>query len=190
MPTFVEAVQSVAPGDDAELGRRLSERVETVGEAVGVLERWTEESRETHAELASKYETAEGMARDDVREATSEETAEALSAEDLVSHPAVTDKTKRLLSEYSTKLYVFLDEERSYEDARTELLDAIGDELALYERLLGELDAGETSVRDAQRELARFAREETLGGPSVTAADVILESDVDGAGVDGESGAE
>jgi hypothetical protein len=180
MPTFVEEIQSVARSDDAELRRRLSDRIESVGDAVDVLEEWTEASRETHAELSSKYETAERMARDDVREATDEETAEALPTADLVAHPAVSDRTKRHLGEYATKLSAFEDEERSYEGARGELLAALGAELALYERLLGDLGAGETTVRDAQREIAQFAREETPGGPGVTATDAVLESTADG----------
>jgi hypothetical protein len=176
MPTFVAEIQSVAPDDHAELRRRLSERIETVGDAVGLLEEWTEASHETHAELSSKYETAKNLARDDVREATSEETAAALSAADLVSHPAVSDRTKRQLSEYATKLHAFLDEERSYEGARGELLDALGAELALYERLTAELGIDAASVRDAQQAIARFARDGSLGGADTTAADVLLES--------------
>lgn len=178
MPTFVEEVQSVAQGDDAELGRRLSDRIETVGDAIAVLEEWTEESRETHAELSSKYDTAKTLARDEIREATGgdDETAESIPPEDLVSHAAVSDRTKQLLSEYSTKLYVFLDEEQSYEGARGELLDALGAELALYERLTTELGTDAASVRDAQQAIARFARDGSLGGANTTAADVLLES--------------
>jgi hypothetical protein len=178
MPTFVEEIQSVAQGDDAEFRRRLSDRIETVGDAIAVLEEWTESSRETHAELSSKYDTAKTLARDEIREATGAD-AEDVPAEDLVSHSAVTDRTKQLLSEYSTKLCVFLDEERSYEGARGELLDALGAELALYERLSGELGDDATSVRDAQEAIARFAREETPGRASRTATDVLLESGVD-----------
>ena len=179
MPTFVETIQSVGRGDVPEFGRRVSARIETVDDAVGVLEKWTESSRETRAELSSKYETAKTLARDEIRDATADDDAASLPAEELLAHPAVSERTKRRLSEYSTKLYVFLDEERSYGGAREQLLNALGAELSLYERLLGELDTGATSVRDAQHQIARFAREETLGSASTTAADVLLESAVD-----------
>ena len=197
MPTFVEEIQSVARGDTSELERRLADRIETVASAVGVLEEWTEASHETRTELSSKYDTAKSLARDEIRDANPDEDAdtvepcsttprshahedaEALSPEELVSHPAVSEQTKRLLSEYSTKLLVFLDEERSYEGAREELRDALGAELSLYERLLGELGTDVAVVRNAQQEIARLAREETLGPANVTAADVLLESAVE-----------
>jgi predicted nucleic acid-binding Zn-ribbon protein len=179
MPTFVEEIQSVARGDTSELQRRLADRIETVGSAVGVLEEWTEASQETRTELSSKYDTAKSLARDEISDANPDENPEALSPEKLVSHPAVSEQTKRLLSEYSTKLLVFLDEERSYEGAREELRDALGAELSLYERLLSELGTGVASVRNAQAEIARLAREETLGPANVTAADVLLESAVE-----------
>lgn len=187
MPTFVEEIQSVGRDGDAEFRRRLADRVETVGEAVGLLEEWTETSRETHAELSSKYETAKSLARDEIREATSED-ADDVPAEELVAHPAVGDRTKQHLSEYSTKLYVFLDEERSYEGARGQLLDALGDELDLYERLSTELGTGVTSVRDAQQAVARFARDDAPGRATATATDVLLEAGIDG--VDDESGSD
>lgn len=179
MPTFVEEIQSVARGDVLQLRQRLTDRIETVGDAIGVLEEWTEASHETRAELSSKYDTAKSLARDEIRDAEPDENADALSPEELVSHPAVTDQTKQLLSEYSTKLYVFLDEEQSYEQAREELRNALAGELSLYEGLLGEIGADAVSVRNAQQQIARFAREETPGPPNVTAADVLLESTLD-----------
>lgn len=175
MTTFVERVQSIADGDAAELESRVSDRVDTVGDAIGVLESWTEESHQTRAELSSKYETAKTLARDEIHEATGED-AEDLPAEELLTHSAVTDQTKQLLGEYGTKLFAFLDEEQSYEGARDELMTALGAELTLYQRLLADLETGATSVRNAQHELARFAREETPGPPTVTAADVLLKS--------------
>jgi len=179
MPTFVAEIQSVADGTDFE--RRISERIETVGDAVAVLEDWTEASRETRTELASKYDTAKSLARDEVAEATGEDADDAdLPAEELLTHPAVAEATKRRLREYSTKLYAFLDEERSYEGAREELLTALDAELTLYQRLLSEVGAGAT-VRDGQQAIARFAREEAPGSPTQTATEVLLESAVDDA---------
>lgn len=176
MSTFVAEIQSVA--DAADFERRVSERIETVGEAIAVLEDWTEASRETRTELSSKYDTAKSLARDEVGDATDED-ADGLAAEDLLTHPAVSDATKQRLREYSTKLFVFLDEERSYESAREELLTALDAELTLYERLLRDI-GGATGVRDAQQAIARFAREETPGSATQTATDVLLESAVDG----------
>jgi hypothetical protein len=177
MPTFVAEIQSVA--DETDFERHISERIETVGDAVAVLEDWTEASRETRTELASKYDTAKSLARGEVAEATDEDAAE-LPAEELLTHPAVSDATKRRLREYSTKLYVFLDEERSYEGAREELLAALDAELSLYKRLLSEV-GGETTIRDGQQAIARFAREAAPGGSTQTATEVLLESTVDGA---------
>lgn len=180
MTTFVETVQSVGPDDVAGLRRKIADRIETVGEAVGVLEDWTDESDQTRAELVSKYDTAKSLARDEVRDATDEdavEDADALAPEDLLTHPAVSDRTKRRLSEYGTKLHAFLDEERSYEGARERLRTALGEELSLYQGLLADL-GGETSVRDAQQALARFAREGTPGPEGATATDVLLDSAV------------
>ena len=176
MPTFVDEVQSVPPDDVPNLRRRIADRVEEVSEAVGVLESWTDESGETRAELASKYDTAKSLARDEIREETDGD-ADALAPEDLLTHPAVSDDTKRLLGEYGTKLHAFLDEERSYGEARENLRTALARELSLYERLLEDLGTDAT-VRDAQRAIARFAREETLGPPNHTATDVLLESAV------------
>ena len=176
MPTFAAEVQSVAPEDVPKLRRRIADRVEAVGDAVGVLESWTEDSDQTRAELASKYDTAKSLARDEIREATDED-ADALAPADLLTHPAVSEKTKRTLSEYSTKLHAFLDEERSYGEAREELRTALAGELSLYQRLLGDLGT-DTTVRDAQAAIARFAREESLGSPDQTATDVLLESAV------------
>lgn len=175
MPTFVEEIQAVEDGNAAEFGRRLADRVETLGEALDLLEAWTEASRETRAELSSKYETAKTLARNEIEGATDDADAEALAAEDLLDHPAVNDQTKRRLREYSTKLFVYLDEEQSYGEARTELVRSLDAELGLYKRLLTELDRGGASVRDAQQRIARFARE-TIGPPNRTAADVVLES--------------
>lgn len=175
MPTFAEEVQSVGPDDTATLRRRVSARVETVGEAVSVLEEWTEASHETQAELSSKYDTAKSIARDEIRDAGTGEEADALPPEDLLTHPAVSDRTKQSLGEYGTKLQVFLDEERSYEGARERLRNALGAELSFYERLLNDFGRGAT-VRDAQQAIARFAREETLGPANQTATDVLLES--------------
>ncbi|WP_134670831.1 hypothetical protein [Halorussus marinus] len=177
MPTFVAEIQSV--GDPADFRRRIAERIETVGDAVAVLEDWTESSRETRTELASKYDTAKSLARDEVAEdGDGEDDAADLPAEDLLTHPAVSDGTKRRLREYSTKLYVFLDEERSYEGAREELLTALDAELGLYRRLLEAVGADET-VRDGQAAIARFARETAPGSPTQTATELLLESAVD-----------
>jgi vacuolar-type H+-ATPase subunit I/STV1 len=183
MPTFVDEIQSVAPGDAPTLRRQIADRVEAVSDAVGVLESWTEESDETRAELASKYDTAKSLARDEIREAADTDAAaeaddaDALAPEDLLTHPAVSEKTKRLLSEYSTRLHAFLDEERSYGEAREELRTALADELSLYQDLLDGLGTG-AAVQDAQAAIARFAREETPGPPNQTATDVLLESTV------------
>lgn len=196
MPTFVEEVQSVAADDAPEFRRRVSARIEAVDEAVGVLETWTGASRETRAELASKYETAKSLARDEIREASAvggdadlasdsdsesddQSTVtdpEAIPPEDLLAHPDVTEDTKQRLREYSTKLHAFLDEEQSYEGAREQLRVALEAELGLYQRLLSDLDVGTASVRDAQAALARFARLETPGPPNVTATDVLLDA--------------
>lgn len=183
MPTFVDEIQSVASDDAVELRRRIADRVEAVSDAVGVLESWTEESDETRAELASKYDTAKSLARDEIRDAadTEADDADALAPADLVTHPAVSDDTKRRLSEYGTKLHAFLDEERSYGAARERLRTALADELSLYQRLLEDLETRAT-VRNAQEAIARFAREETPGPPNHTATDVLLES----ASADGE----
>ncbi|MFC4551350.1 MULTISPECIES: hypothetical protein [Halorussus] len=177
MTTFVEDVRAIPDGDAAALTRRLTERIETIGEALDLLEEWTEASRTTRTELASQYEAAKTLARDEIREATGE-SAEDLPAEDLLDHPAVDDQTKRRLREYSTKLFVYLDEESSYGEARSELLRSLGDELDLYKRLLPELESGETSVGDARERIAAFAREE-IGPDDSTAADVVLESTPD-----------
>ena len=181
MPTFVEELQSVAAGDDPEFRRRTAARIEAVGDAIGVLETWTEQSRETRAELASKYETAKSLARDEVRDADANAGGDApdeIPPADLLSHSDVTDDTKRRLREYSTKLHAFLDEEQSYGDARERLRTAVEAELHLYERLLADLETGIVSVRDAQAAVARFAREETPGPANATATDVLL--DVEG----------
>jgi hypothetical protein len=180
MPTFVEAVQTVE--DAAELRRRLAERIEVIGEALDLLESWTEESRDTQTELASKYDTAKQLARDEIRTASDDgdEAAEELSAVDLLDHPAVDDGTKERLQEYSTKLSVYLNREESYGAARSALLGALDTELDLYARLLPELESGETSVPAARERIARFARDDALGPPNRTAADVVLEADVDG----------
>lgn len=194
MPTFVEEVQSVADGNAAEFSRLLGERIESLGEALGLLEDWTEASRETRTELTSKYDSAKNLARDEIRDATddtapTDETVQTndtdptdpddLSAEELLDHPAVGERTKERLREYSTKLFIYLDEESAYGEARTELVRALDAELGLYKHLLPELERGETSVQDAQQQIARFAREETLGPPNKTGADVLLESAVE-----------
>lgn len=176
MPTFVESLQSVASDDTPELRRRIADRVEAVGEAVGVLESWTDESDETRAELVARYDTAKSLARDEIRDG-SEDDADSLAPEDLLSHPAVSENTKRTLSEYGTKLHAFLDEERSYGAAREELRTALAGELSLYERLLDALD-GDATVRDAQQAVARFAREDSPGAPNRTATDVLLDAAV------------
>jgi len=179
MPTFVEEVQSVADGNAAECSRLLGERIESLAEALGLLEDWTEASRETRTELASKYESAKSLARGEIRDASDDTDADDLSAEELLDHPAVGERTKQRLREYSTKLYVHLDEESAYGEARTELVRALDAELDLYKRLLPELERGRTDVRDAQQQLARFARAETLGPPNETGADVLLESAIE-----------
>ena len=179
MPTFVEEVQAVEDDNVAAFGRRLADRVETLGEALDLLEEWTESSRDTGTELSSKYETAKQLARDEIRDA-SDDDADDIPAEDLLDHPAVSDQTKERLREFSTKLHVFLDEERSYGEARSELARSLDAELDLYKNLLAELQAGDTGVDDARQAIARFAREVALGPPNRTAADVLLESAVDG----------
>ncbi|WP_157971783.1 hypothetical protein [Halorussus litoreus] len=194
MPTFVEEVQAVAADDAPEFRRRVSARIEAVDDAVGVLEAWTGASRETRTELASKYETAKSLARDEIREARAvgddadcasdsesddqpaAQSPEATSPEDLLAHPDVSEDTKQRLREYSTKLHAFLDEEQSYEEAREQLRVALEAELALYQRLLSDVEVGTASVRDAQAALARFARSETPGPPNVTATDVLLDA--------------
>lgn len=182
MPTFVEEVQLVGADDAPEFRRRVSARIESIGDAVGVLEAWTEESRETRTELASKYETVKSLARDEIRDAAGDEEADsdadAISPADLLSHPDVTAGTKQRLREYSTKLHAFLDEEQSYESAREELRAALGAELTLYERLLADIETGTTTVRGAQAAIARFARSETPGPANVTATDVLLDAAV------------
>jgi DNA replication initiation complex subunit (GINS family) len=188
MPTFVEAIQTVEDSNVAEFTRRLADRVETLDEAMGLIADWTEASRETQAELVSKYETAKRLARDEVESATDEANARDLAAEDLLDHPAVDDQTKRRLREYSTKLFVYLDEEESYGEARTELLRSLDAELDLYKDLLTALQREDASVRDAQRRIAAFARE-TLGPPNRTAADVVIESRTE-AEAESESGTE
>ena len=178
MPTFVEAVQTVE--DAAELRRRLAERIDAIGESLDLLESWTEESRETQTELASKYDTAKQLARDEIQAASDgDEDAEDLSAVDLLDHPAVDDGTKERLQEYSTKLSVYLNREESYGAARSALLGALDAELDLYAGLLPELESGRTSVASAREQIARFARDDALGPPNRTAADVVLEADVD-----------
>ena len=181
MPTFVEEVQSVADGNAAECSRLLGERIESLAEALGLLEDWTEASRETRTELTSKYDSAKSLARDEIRDATESDDTDLddLSAEELLDHPAVGERTKQRLREYSTKLYVYLDEESAYGEARTELVRVLDAELDLYKRLLPELECGRTGVREAQQQLARFARAETLGPPNETGVDVLLESAIE-----------
>ncbi|NHN58448.1 MULTISPECIES: hypothetical protein [Halorussus] len=181
MPTFVEEVQAVDDDNAAAFGRRLADRVETLGEALDLLEDWTESSRDTGTELSSKYETAKQLARDEIRDATDDDgDAADIPAEDLLDHPAVSDQTKERLREYGTKLHVFLDEERSYGEARSALARSLDDELDLYKELLAGLQSGDAGVDDARQAIARFAREDSLGAPNRTAADVLLESAVDG----------
>lgn len=182
MTTFVDAVQTVADGNQAEFGRRLAKRIDTLGEALDLLEAWSEESRETHAELSSKYDTAKTLARDELREATENADAERIPAEDLLDHPKVSDRAKQRLREYSTKLFVYLDEEVSYGEARKELLRALDAELDLYKRLLPRVESGEISVKQAQEQIARFAREDAPGPANETAADLVLKSAVDDEG--------
>ncbi|WP_135826042.1 hypothetical protein [Halorussus ruber] len=183
MPTFVEEVQLIASDNAAELSRRLGDRVETLGEALSLLEDWTEESRETRTELASKYESAKDLARDEIRDHDAPDPEDRdpgdIPTEDLLDHPAVSERTKQRLAEYSTKLYVYLDEESAYGEARTELARALDTELELYGDLLPALDRGAVSVRDAQQQIARLAREQDLGPANQTAADVLLESAVE-----------
>lgn len=179
MPTFIEEVQTIEDGNAAEFSQRLSDRIETLGDALDLLEEWTGESRETRAELASKYDTAKTFARNEIRDVADDADVKNLPAEDLLDHPAVNKQTKQRLREYSTKLFVFLDEENSYGEARTELLHALDAELDLYRHLLPEIENGVTSVKDAQQQIARFAREETLGPENQTATDVLLASAVD-----------
>jgi hypothetical protein len=182
MPTFVEDVQSIGDENGAELARRLGDRVETLGEALSLLEDWTEESRETRTELTSKYESAKDLARDEIRDASegnSGSDPDDIPTEDLLDHPAVSEHTKQRLAEYSTKLYVYLDEESAYGEARTELARALDAELGLYGDLLPALDRGAVSVRDAQQQIARLASEQDLGPANQTAADVLLESAVE-----------
>ncbi|WP_137287054.1 hypothetical protein [Halorussus salinisoli] len=179
MPTFVEEIQTVEDGNATEFSRRLADRIETLGKALDLLEAWTEASRETRTELSSKYDTAKTLARNEIQGANDDADADGLPPEELLDHPAVNDQTKQRLREYSTKLFVYLDEEQSYGEARTELARALDAELDLYKHLLSELETGETGVEDAQQAIARFARDETLGPPNRTAADVLLESAVD-----------
>lgn len=176
MPTFVEAVQAVE--DPGAFRRLLAERIDALGEALDMLESWTESSRETQTELASKYDAAKRLARDEIRAAT-DDAADELAAVDLLDHPAVDDGTKRRLQEYSTKLSTHLNEAESYGAARSALLGALDDELDLYARLLTDLDAGETTVAAARERVARFAREGAPGPPNRTAADVVLDAGVD-----------
>ena len=98
---------------------------------------------------------------------------------DLLDHPAVADQTKDRLREYSTKLSVYLNREESYGAARSALIEALDAELDLYADLLSELETGESSAADAHRRIAAFAREETPGPANRTAADVVLEAEVD-----------
>ena len=179
MPTFVESVQSVDPDDVVGVERRLERRIERLGRALDRLEAWTATSRDARSELTSKYETAKSLARTEIEAASDDGDADGLSAEALLDHPAVADRTKDRLREYSTKLYVYLDEEQSYVEARAELIEALTAELDLYERLLSELAAGETSVRSVQRAVAAFARDESPGSAARTAVDVILDAPVD-----------
>ncbi|MFC7080352.1 hypothetical protein [Halorussus caseinilyticus] len=179
MPTFVEEIQTVEDGNAAAFVRRLADRIETLGEALGLLEQWTEASQETRAELSSKYDTAKTLARNEIRGANDDADGDNLAAEDLLDHPDVNDQTKQRLREYSTKLFVYLEEEQSYGEARTELARSLDAELDLYKHLLPELERGETTVADAQQRIARFAREESVGPPDRTAADVLLESAVE-----------
>ncbi|UPV74543.1 hypothetical protein M0R89_00390 [Halorussus limi] len=179
MPTFVEEVQTIT--DAGELRRRLADRIDALGDALDLLETWTEESRETQTELASKYDTAKQLARDEIRNAADGEDPSDISAVDLLDHAAVDDQTKRRLQEYSTKLSVYLNEEESYGAARSALLGALDDELDLYGRLLPELETGETTPEEARQRIARFARDDALGPPNRTAADVVLEAEIDAA---------
>ncbi len=191
MPTFVEAVQTVS--DPAELRRRLAERIDAIGEALDLLESWTEESRDTQTELASQYDAAKRLARDEIRSARDDsdgegrksesadgsEDPEDIPAVDLLDHPAVADQTKDRLREYSTKLSVYLNREESYGAARSALIGALDAELDLYAALLPELETGEASAADAHRRIAAFARDEAPGPANRTAADVVLEAEVD-----------
>jgi len=192
MPTFVEAVQTVS--DPAELRRRLTERIDAIGEALDLLESWTEESRDAQTELASQYDAAKRLARDEIRSARddggegvekfgsadgSEDDPEDIPAVDLLDHPAVADQTKDRLREYSTKLSVYLNREESYGAARSALIGALDAELDLYADLLPELETGEASAADAHRRIAAFARDEAPGPANRTAADVVLEAEVD-----------
>jgi hypothetical protein len=197
MPTFVESVQAVE--ESPELRRRLAERIDAIGEALDLLESWTEESRDAQTELASQYDAAKRLARDEIRSARDasgggggesveesgrvEESFDAdpeqIPAVDLLDHPAVADQTKDRLREYSTKLSVYLNREESYGAARSALIEALDAELDLYADLLSELETGESSAADAHRRIAAFAREETPGPANRTAADVVLEAEVD-----------
>ncbi|WP_135852761.1 hypothetical protein [Halorussus salinus] len=198
MPTFVEAVQTVS--DPAALRRRLTERIDAIGEALDLLESWTEESRDTQTELASQYDAAKRLARDEIRSARGgndgegegkgvekvesadgfeDEDPEEIPAVDLLDHPAVADQTKDRLREYSTKLSVYLNREESYGAARSALIGALDAELDLYADLLPKLETGEASAADAHRRIAAFAREEAPGPANRTAADVVLEAEVD-----------
>ncbi|USZ68348.1 hypothetical protein NGM10_01080 [Halorussus salilacus] len=173
MPTFVEAIQSVE--SVPEFSRRLSDRVETVGEAVDALEAWIRESRATHEDLLAEYEAVKSHARDEIRRET-DESVEDVPAEELLDHPAVSEATKERLGESGTKLFAYLDAADSYGDARAELLGGLTAELELYEDLLSGVSAGETSVAEAKQRIARFARTDAVGPANRTAADVILES--------------
>ncbi|UPW00579.1 hypothetical protein M0R88_00400 [Halorussus gelatinilyticus] len=194
MPTFVESVRTVE--DPAELRRRLAERIDAIGEALDLLESWTEESRDAQTELASQYDAAKRLARDEIRsardasegengsgieaeEADAREDPEEIPAVDLLDHPAVADQTKDRLREYSTKLSVYLNREESYGAARSTLIGALDAELDLYADLLAELESGEASAADAHRRITAFAREDAPGPENRTAADVVLEAEVD-----------
>lgn len=180
MPTFVEAIQSVEDGNVPAFTRRLSDRIETVGEAVDALEEWIDESRATREDLLAEYEAVKDHAREEVRRASDgpddAEDADDVPAEDLLDHPAVSEGTKERLGESGTKLFAYLDEADSYGDARAELLGGLTAELELYEDLASGVSAGDTSVADAKQRIARFARDDAVGPANRTAADVILES--------------
>lgn len=180
MPTFVEAIQTVEAGNVPALTRRLSDRVETVGDAVDALEAWIDQSRATHEDLLAEYEAVKDHAREEVRRASDGEAgADEIPAEDLLDHPAVSEGTRERLGESGTKVFAYLDEAESYGDARAELLRALTAELNLYEDILSEVSAGDTSVADAQQRIARFARADAIGPANRTATDVILESTAD-----------
>ncbi|WP_158058238.1 hypothetical protein [Halorussus halophilus] len=179
MVTFVEEVQAVEDGNVEQFDQRLAERIEAVTEAVEYLEEWTESTEETRAELTSKYEMAKTFARNEIRAADDDADAESVPATELLDHPAVSEQTRENLSEYSTKLAVFFDEEQSYREARQAILDAVTAELDLYNDVLLELDSGESSVTDAKQRIARFARDGSIGPANKTAVDIVLDSDAD-----------